>query len=75
MWAAEDDRWEPTFIETGVRKLHKDENCHARFPQMDNIDSFNHVIRNYPGYDKFTVTEDKRSDILRFLTEPEILGN
>jgi len=57
-----------------VRILSQNVNYHAWFPQMDNIDSFGHVIRLLPKYSRFTATSDKRSDVLKFVLEPEILG-
>src|SRR6266536_3054672 len=48
MWAADDDLWEPAFIERGVKTLRSDRTKDAWFCQLDNIDAEGEVTRTYP---------------------------
>lgn len=73
-WASEDDEWEETFIETGVTTLSANLQYAAWCCTIDNIDRFGRVIREYPGFSRFTSTRHKVRDIIRYLLEPEVMG-
>ena len=73
-WASEDDEWNEKFIETGVRTLVANPYYDAWCCTINNIDSFGRVIREYPGFSRFTSTQDKRKDIIKYLFEPGIMG-
>lgn len=74
MWAADDDEWVPEFVEKGIDALLNNPNHDLWFPSIVNIDSFGQVVREYPGFSRFSSTENKRNDIVKFLNEPEIMG-
>jgi len=74
MWAADDDLWDERFVAAGVTCLEREPSFDAWFPSIVNIDSFDHVIRDYPSFVRFTSTGNKRRDVYRFLREPEVMG-
>jgi glycosyltransferase involved in cell wall biosynthesis len=73
-WASEDDKWDKGFIMTGVQTLLKNPRYHAWFCTINVIDSLGRVIRELPGSSRFTSTDNKKEDIVRFLKEPEGMG-
>ena len=73
-WASEDDKWHETFVETGVTTLNANPQYAAWCCTIDNIDRFGRVIREYPGFSRFTTTRHKVRDIIRYLLEPEVMG-
>ena len=74
MWAADDDLWEPLFIERAVAALRADRAKNAWFCQLDNIDAEGKVTRTYPSLTRFRSNGDKRKEVRRFLMEPDRLG-
>jgi glycosyltransferase involved in cell wall biosynthesis len=74
MWAADDDVLAPRFIEQGVAALERAPNAHAWMCTIANINVHDKVIRRYPAFDRFTSSRRKKSDLARFLMEPECLG-
>jgi len=74
MWVADDDLWNKTFIQVGLNFLLDNPHYQSWFSTVENIDSYNHVIREYSGFSRFTSSGDRWRDIIKFLYEPEILG-
>ena len=74
MWAADDDLWEPAFIERGVAALTADPAKSAWFCQFDRIDAAGTVTRTYRPMTRFASHGDKRSEARAFLMEPDRLG-
>jgi len=73
-WASEDDEWHEEFVEIGVKTLIDNPSYDAWCCTMNNLDSFGRIIRDYPGFSRFTTTRNKIKDIIRYLFEPEIMG-
>lgn len=72
MWAAADDEWDPIFIETCVKGL-TDTQFDWAFSNIVNIDSFGHVIREYPSFSVFAKGETHLR-IAQYVLAPEIYG-
>lgn len=73
-WASEDDEWHKEFVKIGIKTLLENPLCDAWCCTMNNIDSFGRVIREYPGFSRFSSTPNKVKDIVKYLFEPEIMG-
>ncbi|MCP4397502.1 MAG: glycosyltransferase family 2 protein [bacterium] len=73
-WASEDDEWHETFVETGVTTLAANHQYAAWCCTIDNTDRFGRIIREYPGFSRFTSSRHKIRDITSFLIEPGIMG-
>jgi glycosyltransferase involved in cell wall biosynthesis len=73
-WASEDDEWDEKYFETGIKSLTENPGYDAWCCTIKNTDSFGHVIRDYPGFSRWTSTKDKKRDLIRYLLEPEIMG-
>ena len=73
-WASEDDKLNEKFVQTGIEILINNPNYDAWCCTLNNIDTFGRVIREYPGFSRFTSSGNKRKDLIRYLLEPEILG-
>jgi glycosyltransferase involved in cell wall biosynthesis len=71
MWAAEDDLWEPTFIERGVAALDADATKDAWFCQADRINKNGELYEILPPYTRFASSGRKRREVAWFLLEPE----
>ena len=74
MWAADDDLWEPAFVERAVAALRADPTKAAWFCQLDNIDAEGDVTRTYPPLTRLRSNGDKRREVRRFLMEPDRHG-
>lgn len=74
MWASDDDLWANGFIESGVRFLEERTAYDAWFAGIVNIDTFGAQVREYPGFSRFTSTDNRARDVYRFVCDPEILG-
>jgi len=74
VWCDEDDECHEQFIERGICSLLDHPRYEAWCCTMNNIDAYGRVIREYSGFSKWTSTNNKWKDILKFLIEPEILG-
>jgi len=74
LWADDDDYHEPTFIESGVTFLEANPEYSAWFPTMDNISPTGFVYQKYPSFERFTSSDNKENDIIKFIEEPEIRG-
>jgi len=73
MWAASDDVWDHEFIETGVKGLQADPEKQAWFCTVDNIDTYNQVVRTYAGFTRFNKSSHYKSTVA-YLREPEGMG-
>ena len=73
-WASEDDEWSEKYIEIGVRTLSANPKYDAWCCTIRNTDSFGRVIREYPGFSRWTSTQNKWKDIVKYLLEPEVMG-
>jgi glycosyltransferase involved in cell wall biosynthesis len=73
-WASEDDEWRDNFLEAGVRFLMSNPSYDAWCCTIRNIDSFGRVIREYSGFSRWTSTQNKWKDIIKYLFEPENMG-
>lgn len=73
-WANEDDEWHEKYIEVGIQTLLSNPYYDAWCCTIRNTDSFGRVIREYPGFSRWTSTKNKRKDIMKYLLEPEIMG-
>ncbi|MFA7245496.1 MAG: glycosyltransferase family 2 protein [Candidatus Magasanikbacteria bacterium] len=73
MWASDDDEWENNFIEVCVNLLEENKNAGVAFSNIVNIDSFNHIVRTYPSFKKFTI-KNNFFRIIKYVLDPEILG-
>ena len=73
-WASEDDEWDEKFIETGVMALIGDSKYNAWLCTVNNTDSHGRVIREYEGFSRYTSSQNKKRDLLKYLLEPGILG-
>lgn len=74
MWASDDDIWDKSYIEEGMKVLLTHKEYNAWFCTIENIDSFNRTIRKYKGFSRFSSTSNKWIDIIKYGLEPEILG-
>ena len=73
-WASEDDEWDERYFETGIRTLLAKPHYDAWCSTIRNTDSFGRVIREYPGFSRWTSTQDKRKDVKNYLLEPGNMG-
>lgn len=73
-WASEDDEWDPTYFETGVRALTQQPRYDAWCCTIRNTDGFGRIIREYPGFSRWSSTNRKWLDLVHFILEPEIMG-
>lgn len=71
IWADDDDEWEKKFVETGVQALLKHPQYAAWCCSAYNIDSYGRVIRKLPRASRFSTTQNKKKDIIKYLFEPE----
>jgi glycosyltransferase involved in cell wall biosynthesis len=69
MWAADDDLWEPQFIERGVKALSSDPSKSAWFSQFDSIDSEGKLLLTYPPVSRVESRGKKRLEVLSFLMD------
>lgn len=69
MWAADDDLWEPQFIERGMKALSEDPSKSAWFSQFDSIDSEGKLLLTYPPISRMESRGKKRLEVLRFLMD------
>ena len=74
MWASDDDLWDEHFIERCLDLLDDHPEAQMAFGGIDNINNDGVVVRNFPGFSRFTSSNDRYVDALRFIAEPEILG-
>ena len=74
MWASDDDLWKNEFIEEGINFLLNNPNYQAWFSTIENIDTFDHVIRKYSSFERFSSTKYRFIDVVKFVSEAEILG-
>lgn len=74
MWASDDDLWEKNFVERCLALLEAHPEAQMAFGGIDNVNLDGAVLRTYPGFSRFTSSTDRRSDVLRFIAEPDILG-
>lgn len=73
MWAAADDIWDASFIETCVSMLDDNKAIGLAFCNIVNIDSSERVIRQYPSFKGFSGRPTIKS-VYKYLISPEILG-
>jgi len=73
MWAASDDELENEFLEACIAGLNSSPEIGWAFTNIVNIDSFCHVIRQYPSFRVFAQT-DRTASVASFVLEPEFLG-
>jgi glycosyltransferase involved in cell wall biosynthesis len=73
-WASEDDEWRENYFEIGIRALMSSPKYDAWCCTIRNTDGFGRVIREYDGFSRWTSTDNKLKDIVKYLLEPEILG-
>lgn len=71
VWADDDDEWDESFLEKGITFLQSNPEYDAWCCTEWNIDSFGRVFRRLPGFSRFTSTQDKRKDLIKYLREPE----
>lgn len=71
MWAADDDIWEPAFVERGIVALKADPAKSAWLPQFDRIDAAGKVTETYPPVSGMRSAGRKRSEIVRFLLDAQ----
>ena len=74
MWASDDDLWEPEFVADCMGLLDANPAAQMAFCTIDNINSDDVKIRDYPGFSRFSSTADRMADAERFLAEPDIMG-
>jgi glycosyltransferase involved in cell wall biosynthesis len=75
VWMADDDIWDPVFIERGISALQADERAAGWFCTIDNINRHGRVCRHYQSFNRFDsggATRFRR--VMEFLREPEIQG-
>ena len=73
-WASEDDEWHENFVEVGVQTLIENSNFDAWCCTLRNIDVAGKVLREYPGFSRFSSSRNKVRDIIAYLVEPEVMG-
>jgi glycosyltransferase involved in cell wall biosynthesis len=73
MWAPSNDLWEPTYIETCITLLGYNPHGGVAFTGMDNIDSHDSNIRDYPSFNRYSGMS-KWHNTYKYLFEAEILG-
>ena len=73
-WASEDDEWHERFVEIGVNTLLENPSCEAWCCTLNNIDEGGEVIREYPGFSRFTTSKIKVRDLIKYLLESEVMG-
>ncbi len=74
MWAADDDRWHPNFVAAAIEKLESEEHPDAWFCNIESINGDGAISRNHFSLQKFSSTEHKNLDLLRYIFEPEFMG-
>lgn len=74
MWAADDDIWEPNFLEVTLEMLSKNPLAQMAAGMIDNINAAGVTIRRYEKFSRFTAGKSRVSDACRFILDPEILG-
>lgn len=74
MWASDDDIWDKHFVERCLDLLEARPEAQMAFGGVDNINLEGVAVRSLPGFSRFTSSGDPRTDALRFIAEPEILG-
>jgi hypothetical protein len=74
MWASDDDLWDKHFVERCLGMLGAQPEAQMAFGSVDNVNLDGVVVRTLPGFSRFTSSGDPRTDALRFIAEPEILG-
>ena len=74
MWASDDDLWEPQFMATNLEHLAEFPDAHMSFCTIDAINREGHTIRTFDGFSRFQSTGCRRTDVINFLDNPEILG-
>jgi len=74
MWAADDDKWEENFIETGMEALRENDFYQAWFCSHDVVDTYGRVVQKISGFSSLSSTPDRRKDIIRYLRASDILG-
>jgi len=74
MWAADDDEWDRTFIETGIKALLEDNFYQAWFCSYDIIDTQGCVFLEVLNYPSLTSTSDRRKNIIKYLTAFDVTG-
>ena len=67
MWACEDDEWDVSFVETGIKALLADNFYQAWFCSYDVIDTFGRVIQKAGRLSGISCTADRRKNITRYL--------
>ena len=67
MWASEDDKWDKSFVETGIKVLLVDSFYQAWFCSYDVIDTFGRVIQEAGRFSDISCTADRRKNITRYL--------
>ncbi len=73
-WANEDDEWDERYFEKGIQALLDNPDFDAWMCTITNTDSFGRVNCHYPGFSRFTSTNNRIADLVRYLWEPEIMG-
>jgi len=74
MWASEDDEWEPSFIETGVKALSDNSFYQAWLCSFDVTDTLGRVIMELPSLSYFSCTPDRRKNLTKYLRASGNLG-
>lgn len=74
VWAADDDEWDNTFIETGVKSLLENDFFQAWFCSYDVVDMSGRLFMKISNYPSLTSTPDRRKNIIRYLRASDIPG-
>ena len=74
VWVDEDDVYDNTFVETGMRYLMNNPKYSAWLCSFKHTDLFDRVIWDYPSPSRFTATDSKKRDLAKYLFEPKALG-
>jgi len=74
MWACEDDEWDVSFVETGIKALLGNSFYQAWFCSFDVIDTFGRVIQEVCRLSDISCTADRRKNIIRYLRASGAVG-
>lgn len=74
MWAADDDVWDPDFIEKAMTALERDADLGAWMSHLKVIDGEGRIVRDIPNLAYFTSTSSRLRDLWRYIFQPECLG-
>jgi glycosyltransferase involved in cell wall biosynthesis len=73
-WASDDDLWDKDFILEAVTILENDYRYDGWVSSFANMDKMGTLIRKFPSMTRFSSSQYKFLDLLKFLIEPESLG-